>query len=241
MLLFGVNYVLYILAASGKVKRLLKDEELHAYLGTILIGTILISVTIYHRHDAEGPLQAICDGAFQVVSMVTTTGFTVADFTMWSSLPVAILFLLMICGGCMGTTSGGIKIARFLILYKNIRRTMLERLQPNRVMVLRLNGKTLSESTLHRILTFATVYVMIVVASFLIISADPANHSMDTNISAVIACINNVGPGLSEIGPAGSYTNFNVLSKLVMIFDMLAGRLEFYPLAAIMAGVIQKK
>lgn len=240
MLLFGINYALYLLGSTGNYKQFLRDEEFRAYLLLILLSSLLVAWSVYRRGDAGTVLGALGSAAFQVTSIITTTGFTVTNFAQWSGLALTLLYLLLWCGGCTGSTSGGIKIGRALLLSKDIHRTMVERLEPNRVMVIRLNGKTVSESTMRRIVTFLTVYFMVVIASFLIISADPNGLSIDANFSAVIACINNTGTGIAEISAQGSYATFSPLSKIVLILDMLVGRLEFYPLAALVAAVVRK-
>ena len=166
--------------------------------------------------------------AFQVATVITTTGFATTDFDLWPSFSKGILLALMFLGACAGSTGGGLKIGRTLLLLKNLRRNTRRILNPKRVEVVRVNGQRVSESVLENTNTYLIAYVVIVLGSFLLISID--NLSMMTNFSAVVACFNNIGPGFDAVGPTCNFSVFSGFSKVVLIFDMLAGRLEIFPI-----------
>lgn len=159
---------------------------------------------------------------------MTTTGFATTDFDLWPSFSKAILLLLMFTGACAGSTGGGMKCARLLLLIKNLRRNIHRIIHPQRIQAVRVNGRTVSERVLDNTNSYLAAYVLIVVASFLIISLD--GFSITTNFSAVLACFNNIGPGLEAVGPVCNYSGYSPLSKIVLIADMLAGRLEIFPM-----------
>lgn len=226
MLLFGVNFSCYYLLLLGKVSAVLRDEELRLYLGIVLGSIVLITLNIFRLYGSIW--EAMRHAAFQVSTTITTTGFTTTDFDLWPSFSKGILLLLMVVGGCAGSTSGGIKCARVLLLLKGVRRNVRQIIKPQRVEVIRVNGASVDERVLSNTNAYLAVYVLILVASFFLISVD--GFSITTNLSAVIACFNNIGPGLDAVGPTCNFSVLSPLSKLVLIFDMLAGRLEIFPI-----------
>ena len=237
MLLFGVNFTCYFLALRRQFKAVLFDEELRFYLGEFALATILFSVLIYRTYPTLG--EAIRHSAFTTSSIMTTTGFVTADFDKWPTLAKAALLLLMLGGACAGSTGGGIKARRSLILIKSLRRNVHQYLHPNRVQSIRVNGKPLDETVVRNTNIFFTAYILIIAASFLVISAD--RFSLTTSFASVMACINNIGPGLEVCGPIGNYAAFSVVSKVVLILDMLIGRLEIFPILVLFSRSTWKR
>ena len=226
MLLFGVNFSCYYLILIKQFKTVWKDEELRMYLGMVFGSIVLITINIYGMYDSLG--ETVRHAAFQVASIVTTTGFATTDFDLWPSFSKAILLCLMVIGASAGSTGGGFKCGRALLLFKNMRRNLKKALYPRRVEVVCNNGQMMEEGVLSNINTYLSAYVIIIIVSFLLISLD--GFSTTTNFSAVLACFNNIGPGLELVGPMGNFSSFSYLSKCILIFDMLAGRLEIFPL-----------
>lgn len=237
MLLFGVNFSCYYLILIRQFKTVWKDEELRMYLGMVLGSIVLITINIYGMYDSLG--ETVRHAAFQVASIVTTTGFATTDFDLWPSFSKAILLCLMVIGASAGSTGGGFKCGRALLLFKNMRRNLKKALYPRRVEVVCNNGQMMEESVLSNINTYLSAYVIIIIVSFLLISLD--GFSTTTNFSAVLACFNNIGPGLEAVGPTCNFGGYSVLSKLVLIFDMLAGRLEIFPILVLLSPRTWKK
>ena len=210
-------------------KGVFKDEELRLYFGIILCSILLIVLDLRGVYGTLG--ETIRHAAFQVSSIITTTGFATTDFDLWPGFSKAILMMLMIVGACAGSTGGGLKCARLLLLLKSLRRNIRQVLQPRKVMVVRSNGRTVDEAVLDNANAYLAAYVVIVVLSFLLISLD--NFSIGTNVSAVLSCFNNIGPGLEAVGPTCNFSGYSPFSKLVLIMDMLAGRLEIFPILAL--------
>ena len=226
MLLFGINFSCYYLILLRQFKSVFKDEELRLYLG-IVLGSILLIVL--NLRGFYGTLEeAIRHAAFQVSSIITTTGYATTDFDLWPSFSKMILMALMMVGACAGSTGGGMKVARVLLLMKSLRRNIRKVLHPNSVQVIRNNGSVVDEKILDNTNAYLAAYVIIMVVSVILISLD--GFSPTTNISAVFACFNNIGPGLDAVGPTCNFAGFSVFSKLVLIADMLAGRLEIFPI-----------
>ena len=230
MLLFGVNFSCYYLLLLRQVKAVLRDEELRLYFGIVIGSIALVAWNIRDLYGSFG--ETLRHAAFQVSSIITTTGYTTTDFDQWPSFSKAILMMLMLVGACAGSTGGGFKCARLLLMLKSIRRNILQVIQPQKVKVIRVNEKPVSERVVENTNAYLAVYMVILVISTLLISLD--GFSTTTNISAVFACFNNIGPGLEAVGPTCSYAGYSVLSKLVLIFDMLAGRLEIFPMLVLM-------
>ncbi len=226
MLLFGVNFNCYYLLIIGNLRSVLKDEELRFYVGIVLSSVALIAWNIRHLYaSAEETLR---HAAFQVATIITTTGYATTDFDLWPSFSKAILLLLMAVGACAGSTGGGMKCARVLLLLKSLRRNIHKVLDPHKVQVVRNNDRAVSETVLENTNAYLAAYMCILGLSFLLISID--GFSITTNFTAVLSCFNNIGPGLEAVGPTCNYSAFSVFSKLVLIMDMLAGRLEIFPI-----------
>jgi len=226
MLLFGINFSCYYLLLLRQVKSVFKDEELRLYLGVVFATIALITANIYKMYSSVG--EALRHSAFQVSSIITTTGFATTDFDAWPQFSKSLLLMLMLIGACAGSTCGGMKCARVLLIFKTMKRNINQVLHPKKVKVIKVNGKMVDEKLIANTNAYLAVYIVIIIASFIIISLD--NLSTAANISAVLACFNNIGPGLAEVGPMFSYSSYSVLSKCVLIFDMLAGRLEIFPI-----------
>ncbi len=226
MLLFGINFSCYYLLLLGKVRAVLRDEELRLYFGVVFVSIGLIVWNLWGRFASFG--ETVRYASFQVASIITTTGFATYDFDLWPAFSKAILLLLMLIGACAGSTGGGLKCARVLLLFKSLRRKIAQILRPQRVKVVFVNDKPVEEKLLDNTNVYFSVYMMILLASILVISLD--GFSLMTNLSAVLACFNNIGPGLEAVGPTANYGGYSVLSKLVLSLNMLAGRLEIFPI-----------
>lgn len=225
MILFGINFNLYFLILIKDWKSALKNEELRAYLGIIAASIAVITVNILSMY--ENVLHAFRYASFQVASIITTTGFYTADYEYWPELSKTILLILMFIGACAGSTGGGIKVSRFVILCKSIRQEVKKILHPNLVTVVKMNGKKVGKETLQGINVYFAAYIFILAGSVLLVSLD--NFDFATSFSGVLTTINNVGPGISKVGPVENFHMFSDLSKIVFSFDMLAGRLEIIP------------
>lgn len=226
IILFGVNFSAYYLILTKKFKAAFHIEEIRYYFGIILASIILIAINT--RHMFSGFAQAFQQSAFQVGSIITTTGYSTTDFNQWPALSKTILVLLMFIGACAGSTGGGIKVSRIILLLKAARKEFQLYLHPNAVKKIKMDQKTVSHETLRSTNIFLSVYLIIFCGSVLLISLD--NFDLITNFTAVAATLNNIGPGLEIVGPMGNFSSFSYLSKSVLIFDMLAGRLEIFPL-----------
>lgn len=225
MILFGVNFSCYYLVIMKKLKAVIEDEELHMYLGIIVVSTLLITWNVRGMYGTLG--ETVRHAAFQVASIMTTTGFATTDFDLWPSFSKTILFTLMIFGASAGSTGGGLKCGRALLLFKSLRRNIRQTLNPQKVMVVRNNKQMISEKVIENTYAYLVAYVLIIISSILVVSLD--GQSITTNISAVVACFNNIGPGFDAVGATCNYSVFGYLTKLVLIMDMLAGRLEIFP------------
>lgn len=226
IILFGVNFSAYYLILTKKFKAAFHIEEIRYYFGIILASIILIAINT--RHMFSGFAQAFQQSAFQVGSIITTTGYSTTDFNQWPALSKTILVLLMFIGACAGSTGGGIKVSRIILLLKAARKEFQLYLHPNAVKKIKMDQKTVPHETLRSTNIFLSVYLIIFCGSVLLISLD--NFDLITNFTAVAATLNNIGPGLEIVGPMGNFSSFSYLSKSVLIFDMLAGRLEIFPL-----------
>ena len=226
MALFGINFSCYYLLLLGKVRSVFKDEELRLYLGIVFCSIALIVLNLRDFYDTLG--EAIRHAAFTVSSIMTTTGYATTDFDLWPAFSKAIIMLLMVIGACAGSTGGGLKVARLMLLLKSLKRNIGQVMQPRKVQVIRNNGGVVDEKVLANANAYLSAYVVILFLSFLIVSLD--NFSVGTNFTAVLACFNNIGPGLEAVGPTCNFSAYSTLSKLVLCFDMLAGRLEIFPI-----------
>ena len=226
MLAFGVNFGFYYLLLTRKAADAFKMEEVRGYLLIVLGAIALISWNIYTLYDGAG--HTVRDAAFQVASIITTTGYSTTDFDLWPSFSKTILLTLMMIGACAGSTGGGIKVSRVLIMAKEIKEEIRSLLHPRSIRKMRMDGHTVQEQTMRSVMAFLVAYFVLFWVSFLIISLD--GFSVETNFSAVAATLNNIGPGLDAVGPTQNYLAYGMASKIVLIFDMLAGRLELLPI-----------
>ncbi|MBQ5743215.1 MAG: TrkH family potassium uptake protein [Clostridia bacterium] len=226
MLLFGINFNVYYLFLIRKFKTALKSTELWIYLGIVALAVALISLNVYPQYGSLS--DTVRTSAFQVSSIITTTGYATADFNLWPAFSKAILLILMFIGACAGSTGGGIKVSRVILLTKQIRREIQKMLHPRSVKSLKFEGHSVEEQTLMGVSSYLGVYLLCFVVIFLIVSLEP--FGMETNFSAVTACFNNIGPGFGAVGPAGNFAAYTNLSKIVLSGAMLLGRLEIFPL-----------
>lgn len=237
MILFGINFSIYYLILSKKLIQALKIEELRYYLGIILVSILVIAFNI---KDLFGSIwQALQQSAFQVASIITTTGFATTDFNAWPEVSRIILIILMFVGACAGSTGGGIKVSRFIILFKSIAKELHLYIHPNAVKKIKMDEKPIPHEVVRSTNIFMSVYVLIFAFSVLIIGFN--DYDLTTNFTAVAATLNNIGPGLELVGPTGNFGLFSPLSKCVLIFDMLAGRLEIFPLLLLFVKDTWKK
>ncbi len=226
MLLFGVNFSCYFMVLTRQFRAALGDEELRTYFIMVLVSVFLIVINLRNFYASMG--ENIRHASFQVASIITTTGFSTTDFDLWPNFSKAILVFLMIIGACAGSTGGGLKCIRMILLLKSMHRNLKKSIYPNKVEVVRINRQPINERVISSTTSYLIAYVVIVVVSFLVISLD--GFPLATNLTAVLATFNNIGPGLEAVGPACNFSGFSELSKLVFIFDMLAGRLEILPM-----------
>ena len=237
MILFGVNFSCYYLLLLRQFKGVFKDEELRLYFGIILAAILLIVLDV---RDLYATLEeTIRHVAFQVGSIITTTGFSTVDFDLWPSFSKTILVCLMMVGACAGSTGGGMKIARLMLIMKSLRRNIRKTLNPRKVMAVRNNGIVIDEQILDNTNAYLAAYVLIIVAIFVIISLD--GFSVGTNFTAVICTFNNIGPGLEAVGPTCNFSIFSDFSTFVLSIGMLAGRLEIFPILVLFSRSAWKR
>ncbi len=249
LLLFGCNFSLYYLLLIGKIKTVLKSQELKAYLFTVAAAVLLIFLSLNARIETFSQIytteETFRHSFFQVASILTTTGFTTTDYNVWPTAATTILVLLMLVGAMAGSTAGGIKVSRVVIAFKGIFNNFKKLIDPHYVPNTKLEGKTLQSSTMYSVFSFITLYFIIIVIATLVLSFDPINgeilsitsdageytvkHGFLSNFSSVIACISNIGPALESTGPYASYAEFSGVSKLILSFIMMIGRLEILP------------
>lgn len=237
MILFGINFSFYFLAMQHKMRKAFEFEEVHWYFIIIVISAAVITFNIYPMYKNAG--RAIHTSLFQVASIITTTGFSSVDFDKWPQLSRTILVMLMFVGACAGSTGGGIKISRIVILFKTMCKEIHSFMHPQRIGKITLNKKPVAHETVRSINVFMVAYVAIFTVSILIISLD--NFDFTTNFTAVATTLNDVGPGLSLVGPTENFAKFSVLSKFVLMFDMIAGRLEIFPLLLLLSPKTWKR
>ncbi len=226
LLLFGINFNCHYLLLLGRVRELFKDEELRTYLLIVAGSVALVTVNIFHLFASFG--QSLRHAAFQVASIMTTAGFATCNFDTWPAFSRGLLLCLMMVGACAGSTGGGIKVARIVLLMKGMARNIRRAVRPQQVQAVKMNGRAVDEKVLSGVNSYLAAYVLLVIVSFLLISFD--GFSVTSNFSAVMACFNNIGPGFDAVGATCTYAGYGALSKLVLIFDMLAGRLEIFPI-----------
>ena len=238
MILFGINFNLFFFILIGKVKDVLKSEELKTFLCIIFISTLVISINTFQIFGNVG--DTVRTAFFQVTSIISTTGFVTVEFNNWPVLSKTVLVLLMMCGACAGSTAGGLKISRIIILFKNIFREVKHMIRPRSVNVIRMDGEVVSEETVRSATGYLTFYLVIIIICVVLISIiDP--FSMETNLTATLSCINNVGPAHGDIGAMGNFSVYSNFSTFVLTLAMLFGRLEFVPMIVFFSPYAWKK
>lgn len=237
MILFGVNFNVYYLLLIKKPKDAFRCEEMRGYLAVILGAVILITLNV--RHLFPSLFLAVHHVLFQVASIITTTGYATVDFNQWPEFSKCIILLLMFIGACAGSTGGGIKVSRIMMAFKEAKKEMAAVIHPRSVKVIKYEGKVLGHPVLRSLNAYLILYALIFAVSVLLVSLD--NFDFATSFSAVAANFNNIGPGLSTVGPSSNFSMLSDLSKLVLIFDMLAGRLELFPILVLFSPGTWKK
>ena len=237
MMLFGINFNIYYFILLKKIKDALKSEELHWYLAIMAFSTLFITMNIMYRYHNVG--LAFSDAYFQVSSIMTTTGYATTDFNLWPQQSKTILVTIMFIGGCAGSTGGGIKVSRIVMLLKTIPKEIGYYIHPHSVRKLHFEGRAIEHETVRSVSVYLAIYVMIFAISMLILSFDKVD--MVSSFTAVTATFNNIGPGLELVGPWGNYAFFSPVSKIILMFDMLAGRLELMPLLLLFSPSIWKE
>ncbi len=226
MLIFGINFNLYYLVLVKKFRTAIKSMELWTYIGIILVSTVIIAFNIYPT--LNNVADTLLHSFFQVSSLITTTGYATQNFDLWPSLSKAVLLILMFVGGCAGSTAGGFKVSRVVIIFKKLKSEFKRLLHPRSVKVITFEGKKVEEQTVNSVFVYLGIYMICLLATFLFISVD--GFSMETNFSAAVSCFNNIGPAFGKAGPALSYAEYSVFSKIVLTISMLLGRLEIFPI-----------
>jgi trk system potassium uptake protein TrkH len=237
MILFGINFSCFYLLLLRQFKSVFKDQELRMYLSIILGAIVLIVLDIRGMYSSLE--ETVRHAAFQVGSIITTTGYCTVDFDLWPSFSKAILLGLMVIGACAGSTGGGLKVARMMLLMKGLRRNIRQMLNPRKVQVIRNNDSVVHERILANTNAYLAAYAVIIVVVFLIISLD--GYSIGTNFSAVICTFNNIGPGFEAVGPMCNFAGYSGLSKFVLSLGMLAGRLEIFPILVLLSRSTWKR
>lgn len=227
MVLFGVNFNLFYFLLLRKFKMVFTNRELWFYLSILLVSAGIITYSIYPIYNNFS--DSVRHSCFQVASIVSTAGFSTADFNLWPDLAKGVIFILMFLGGCAGSTAGGLKMSRVIIMLKAIIKDVRHLLHPRSVAAVKFEGKTLDDSTLHGVTTYFALYIVLIAATFLILCFEPS-FDLQSNLTASVTCCNNVGPGLGLVGPMEGFGGYSAFSKLVLTFAMLFGRLEIYPL-----------
>ena len=238
MIVFGVNFALYYKAISGDWKDALRSEELRWFAGILSGATLLITLSILPEYGNF--FTALRYGAFQVASIVSTTGYATADFNLWPVAARLILFLLLFTGSCAGSTAGGMKICRIGMMFKQGLREVRRTIQPRKVQLVRFEGKVVEDATLHQVAVFMFMYILLILLGAVLVSLEGL-YDVQTNLTAALTCVSNVGPGLGAVGPAGSFADYGSLSKLLLSFLMLAGRLEIFPMLALFHPAMWRK
>lgn len=225
IILFGVNFNLYYYLIIRRFSQFYKDEELRVYLGTIIGATVLVTINILKIYKSVG--SSIRHAFFMVASTITSTGFATADITKWPKFSQTLLVLLMFIGSCAGSTGGGMKIMRWLIMFKTGVKELKYVLNPRSVASVKVNGRPVEQDVVRGVSSYSILFVMIMMISILLVSLN--GYSVEETASGVITCMNNIGFGLGRFGPNGGFSDLNAFSKIVLSFDMLIGRLEIYP------------
>ena len=226
MILCSLNFAVFFLVITGRIRQALGSDELRFFLIAVAVAIGLIFVNILPLYESSG--RAFLDSCFQVASIISTTGFATTDYTLWPTFSQFILVLLMFLGGCAGSTAGGLKCSRVLLMARCVHRSLRRLSHPRAVKVVKLDGKSMDEDTLNTVLVFFTCFFLLLGAACLIVSLD--GFSVTTSCTAALACLSNIGPGLEVVGPMGNFSEFSALSKVVLSVAMLIGRLEIFPI-----------
>lgn len=226
MMLFAVNFSIYYLAIAGRWRAIMRSVELKWFLGIIAIATIIILIANQSLYASLG--ENFRNSFFQVTSIISTTGYSTVDFDAWPEISKTVLFLLMFIGGCEGSTAGGFKVSRVMILSHSTKYELRHHLHPRMVSTVTVGNKAVPHETINSITSYLTIYIIVAATSFILVSMDKMNF--ETNISAVVSCLNNIGPGFAGVGPAANFAAYSGFSKIVLSITMLLGRLEIYPI-----------
>ena len=237
MLIFGINFNLFFLILIGKWREAFKSEELRVYLSIAFVSTVVIAIQTYNMFSGFG--ECIRAAFFQTTSIISTSGFTTQDFNTWPALSKALLVFLMFAGSCAGSTAGGIKTSRLIIIVKNAVREVRHMVHPRSIHTVRLDGEPLPEETVKSSVNYLGIYLGVLIISVLMISVD--GFDFESNFTGVMACLNNIGPGLGAVGPTGNYSAYSLFSKIVLSLDMLLGRLELMPMVILFSPATWKK
>ena len=237
MLLFGINFNLYYFLLLRRFRDAFCSEEMLTYLGIVAFSTVTITLNILHLYDGVGT--ALRTAFFQVSSIITTTGYASADFNLWPTYSRTVICILTFIGACAGSTAGGLKISRIIIFFKAARQDLNKMLHTHAVTTVRFEGKPLDEKVLRGVHNYFNIYMLLLAVSVLLISLD--GFDLVTTFTSVLTCFNNVGPGLEVVGPMGNFAGFSAPAKLLLSFDMLAGRLELYPMLALFSPRLWQK
>ena len=248
MLLFSINFNAYFLILCGKIKDAF-NLEVRAFIGIVVVAITAITLNVYMTASALYEYtfsEALRHSAFSLASVISTTGFATANFDLWPSFSKCVLVLAMLIGACAGSTGGGIKVSRVVVLYKGATHEMRRALHPKQVKKISMDGRIVEHEVVRNTNAFIMIYLLLLIASMLLVSLDPAvaqasSNPLVTNFTAVIATLNNIGPGLDAVGPAGNFAFYGVFSKIVFIFNMLAGRLELFPMLILLHPATWKK
>ncbi len=237
MMIFGINFNLFYLLLMKDFINVFKNEELRYYLGIIAIATVLITANIASMYDSIE--QAFRNAFFQVTSLITTTGFITANYELWPEFSKTMLIVIVMIGACGGSTGGGLKVSRLVIVLKMITQELKRMVHPRSVNIIKLDGMKIEQETVDSVTSFFVIYVFLIFGSFIIISVD--NFDFTTSLTAVMTCVGNVGPGLGGVGPVENFSIFSPFVKIVLCMDMLLGRLEIFPLVMLFSPAVWKK
>lgn len=237
MIVFGVNFNLYYFVLIRRWRDAVKNEELRVFLLLVLATTAVIAVNTWKLYESAEA--CIRTAFFQVTTIISTTGFATADFDLWPELSKALLVMLMLTGSCAGSTAGGLKLSRVIILIKSTFREIRHVLRPRSVNVVRLDGEAVSDETVRSATGYLALYFILIVLTVLLLSLD--GYSLETNLTATLACINNIGPGLKEVGPTGNFAGYSLFSQVLLSLNMLLGRLEIMPVLILLSPGSWKK
>ena len=237
MLLFGINFNLYYFLLLRRFRDAFCSEEMLTYLGIVAFSTVTITLNILHLYDGVGT--ALRTAFFQVSSIITTTGYASTDFNLWPTYARTVICILTFIGACAGSTAGGLKISRIVIFFKAAKQDLNKMLHTHAVTTVRFEGKPLDEKVLRGVHNYFNIYMLLLAVSILLISLD--GFDLVTTFTSVLTCFNNVGPGLEVVGPMGNFAGFSAPAKLLLSFDMLAGRLELYPMLALFSPRLWQK